>query len=1193
MTEPTSLWAATLGEHIGALECTRAAHLSSSRVTLDADRVTAVREWCSTHAVDPCLFALYTQYLVVRHYSCKPYIVGVSHATDETPTTRLLPMEYHESAVHLQTLWTQTILPLTPLTLDTAGISCNVRTLFTAAAGGECSRAWPSCDLRFVWRMTEDDGPWDVAVESWIEGAQCGWQERLESVLESLLAGRVPPSLLPDEKAQVVAWGNVATVTSCEDTSMPQTLHTAVEDQVHRTPDRTALVCPGYESVTYRELDTRATRLAIVLQRECAVGPEATVVLQLERTPALLVAMLAVLKAGGAYVPVLPSDPVERRRAVVRSCRPACVVTTGDGTTEYAGTACVPLPPDGRWTGLQDDTLLRVEAPPECSHPCYVLYTSGSSGTPKGVVLEHRNVATFVQECVRLRAGLYTRFLWMSAPTFDAHVACVYPTLSTGGCLYLYPMDQLLASLDQILVDERITAVDCTPTVWSLATATPDTVPHLRYLALGGEVVPLDMVRPWAQAEHVSVVNLYGPTETTVEVTMLCYQGTDLPHGSIGHPLSTVRAYVVDPLDHTRLLPPGVAGELAIGGPQVARGYVVPATGGTDRFRTTPSNGSRDVFRPDPFHPGRIYLTGDSVQWMPDGALRFFGRLDNQVKLLGVRIELGEIEQVLRHTTGYAVACVVSRTDRGESLVACVAAPGGDADVEWPTSRDERVLGWLHGCRAHLQASMVPSTFVVFARGLPVTSTGKVDCRALQHLVDTACHRPREPTPFVEPTTPAEAAMCELWQSITGSRVGVADTWDSLGGNSMQSLRLAYRAGCTVTDIEPATTVRSLCRHIQARRAETPGVPPSSFPVIDTSLTYVPRQVPRVSSLLARPVLRGLARCQTRLRSSKPPLGVLSWLRTFEPLSRTLERELVLHGDFAVVSNPSRMVGSGWTRVVEQLLLHQPVLRARCQSIGAGTLHIAPVDPADATWLGSRAANTLDMILLVDRPLFRIHSDGDSRVSFSAHHAIFDHFSEYILQQTVQAILDSTPTPPAHDGWPSIQRWYADHYKPLPADLVTLTPLDRWRTHWRLFRRTRSLSDSLEDVLAGVVEWARPGTTTGSVMVLTDLRTRCAHPSALGTIGFACAPLLATYVAGTRLGLTDSVVDLPVFSGLVLNVFSVQRERDVPQVDLSVYVQGYVPVGPVWLTVWVTPTVVYASGHPAYKTFTGFSTEAG
>ena len=144
----------------------------------------------------------------------------------------------------------------------------------------------------------------------------------------------------------------------------------------------------------------------------------------------------------------------------------------------------------------------------------------------------------------------------------------------------------------------------------------------------------------------------------------------------------------------------------------------------------------------------------------------FLDRLDNQVKLLGVRIELGEVEQVLRRTTGYTCACVVSRTGRGEALVACMAVRGHGSDVEWLMPDDERVVGWLHNCRLYLHASMVPSKFMVITGDLPMTSTGKVDYRVLQNLVDTTHCLPQEHAPFVEPCTSAEAEMCELWQSI-------------------------------------------------------------------------------------------------------------------------------------------------------------------------------------------------------------------------------------------------------------------------------------------------------------------------------------------------------------------------------------------------------------------------------------------
>ncbi len=435
------------------------------------------------------------------------------------------------------------------------------------------------------------------------------------------------------EREQVVTRWNATRATfpaSC--------VHELFEAQAARHPTRTALVCDD-EAVSYAALDARANQVARRL-RQAGVAPETRVGLCLERSAALVVGLLGILKAGGAYVPLDPAYPPARLHGMLTDAAAHVIVTQRRWTGLFA---------DARVICLDDEEADGSDAPPvgrevTPRHLAYVMYTSGSTGQPKGVAIEHRQLTNYVHALIA-RVGLAAgaQYGWLSTVAADLGNTVLFAALCGGGTLHVLGDAQAWdgAAWASYNRRHRLDCVKITPTHLKHLVGTPPLADGLpaRHLILGGEaadaawVAELRAARPDCQ-----IVNHYGPTECAVGVTTYAVPAAPLPAGGrvpIGRPLGNVQAYVLD--SSQRPLPIGVVGELYLGGAQVARGYLGQPAATAARFV------------PDPFSqtPGhRLYRTGDRVRWQADGTLAFLGRVDHQIKLRGFRIELGEIEMI-------------------------------------------------------------------------------------------------------------------------------------------------------------------------------------------------------------------------------------------------------------------------------------------------------------------------------------------------------------------------------------------------------------------------------------------------------------------------------------------------------------------------------------------------------------------
>ncbi|MFE7598448.1 amino acid adenylation domain-containing protein [Streptomyces sp. NPDC057494] len=538
-----------------------------------------------------------------------------------------------------------------------------------------------------------------------------------------------------------------------------------VAAQVERTPDALAVVCGDVE-LSYAELDARAAALAGVL-RDHGVGAESLVGVVMDRSVELLVALLAVVKAGGAYLPVDVESPAERIGFVFQDAAPVCVLSTRDAASRVPGSVEAPvLVVDGEQVPAGSALVGDVGVGPEC--PVYVMYTSGSTGVPKGVVTTQRDLVELASAS-HWGVGSGDRVLFQAPHAFDASSYEVWVALLSGATVVVAPTGAVDAGvLRSLLVDSAVSHVHVTAGLFRvIAEQDPQCFAGVREVLTGGDVVPVGAVRRVLEANAGVVVrHLYGPTEVTLcatqhEVGSPEALGEVLP---IGGPLDGTRVYVLD--EYLAPVPVGVAGELYVAGAGLARGYL-------NRPGLT---GERFVADPFGEAGGRLYRTGDRVTWSADGRLVFAGRADEQVKIRGFRVEPAEVEAVVAAHPQVAQAAVIAREDvpGDKRLVAYVVGDGDSTELASIVS--EFVAG-------RLPSYMVPSAVVVLEE-LPLTVNGKLDRKVLP-APEYASGAGRAPA------TVQEELLCQAFAKVLGlDRVGVEDDFFAMGGHSLLATRL-------------------------------------------------------------------------------------------------------------------------------------------------------------------------------------------------------------------------------------------------------------------------------------------------------------------------------------------------------------------------------------------------------------------
>ncbi|MFD4469391.1 non-ribosomal peptide synthase/polyketide synthase, partial [Rhodococcus sp. NPDC058505] len=586
-------------------------------------------------------------------------------------------------------------------------------------------------------------------------------------------------------------------------------------------PSAPAVTLEG-RTLTYREIDEWSSRVARVLIAE-GVGPESFIALGITRSIESVLAVWSVAKTGAAFVPVDPNYPADRV-AHMASDSGARIGLTVSASVDR-------LPGSVRWLVLDDlDFAARCRVQPagevdaserrgalRVENTAYVIYTSGSTGKPKGVAVTHGGLSNLADE-QRDRFGIDadSRTLHFASPSFDASMLELLLAVGAGATMVIVPTTIYGgAELGELIRDERVSHVFITPA--ALASIDPAQVPELRSVMVGGEAYSPDLVARWAADR--AFFNVYGPTETTILATSSdpLTPGGPMP---IGEGLRGVRTLVLDGRLHP--VPVGVAGELYLSGPGVARGYLDRPGLTADRFVANP-------FAADGALAGdRMYRTGDVVRWTDAGELDYVSRADFQVKVRGFRIELGEIDLALTAHDDVDFATTIGHTAGGStSLVSyVVAVPGRVLD---PSALKEFV-------GRSLAAHMVPASIMVLDE-IPLNPVGKLDRKALPEPVFEA----RE---FRAPSTPVEQIVANAYAEVLGAtRVGLDDDFFELGGNSLIATQVTARLGAALDATVPvrlmfeASTVAELAVRVGqlaghgGRPALRPGDRPEQLPL--------------------------------------------------------------------------------------------------------------------------------------------------------------------------------------------------------------------------------------------------------------------------------------------------------------------------------------------------------------------------
>lgn len=629
------------------------------------------------------------------------------------------------------------------------------------------------------------------------------WMRCLEQLMATaaespdLPLRRMPLLQDDDKRTMIEEWGSSAATRAAGECA-----HHPFEKQAARTPERTALVAAD-GSLTYRELDEKASRIAAHLSAVTGIGPEDRVGVLAGRTVRAAAAILGVLKAGGAYVPMDPNSPAERLRYMVEDSGCRCILADPGAAASL---------PD--MTGIE---ILNVETltgtPPDGPPPArvvnggslaYIIYTSGSTGRPKGVMIEHRSVANMVswtQAVIYSVTGTGINEAMVSPFIFDVSVQQLFGALAAGNTLHFVPGDVIEDgwAFREFLKEQRIDLLNVTPSLLEALLASVEELPWpTPFLDIGAEALKVETLRRFFGIpgnRKIVIHNIYGPTECCVDATCYRVDSERLPRGSIvpiGRPVSNLKVFVLD--GESQLAPAGVRGEICVTGVGLARGYVSEAEGDSP-------------FVDNPLQPGeRMYRTGDIGRWNAEGQLEFFGRRDGQVKIRGYRVELGEIESRLQTHPDVARGAVALREDRpGDPRLICYVVPKEGQRLTMTVLRRH--------LRDSLPAYMIPQHLVEVA-DLPLTASGKVDRRRL-------------PAPFIlrdgreepPPETEAEKMLAAIWRDVLNSGdIRADDNFFDLGGHSLSCMQVVARIEDeTGVRLRPAVVLLNSLRQTAAR----------------------------------------------------------------------------------------------------------------------------------------------------------------------------------------------------------------------------------------------------------------------------------------------------------------------------------------------------------------------------------------
>ncbi|MGJ5672511.1 MAG: non-ribosomal peptide synthase/polyketide synthase [Nostochopsis sp.] len=604
------------------------------------------------------------------------------------------------------------------------------------------------------------------------------------------------PMLTASEQQQLlVEWNDTKT-----DYPQDKCIHQLFEKQVELTPDHVAVVFENVEtrhaaSLTYRELNSRANQLAHYLQ-SLGVKPDTLVGICVERSLEMMVGLLGILKAGGAYVPLDSEYPTERLRFMLEDTQLSIILTQEKLVNKLSELKVSIICLDSNWDIINQQTQENPTHSIKAQDLAYVMYTSGSTGQPKGVSIVHQGVVRLVKQTDYVSFSDQEVFLQLAPISFDAATFEIWGCLLNGGQLVIYPSNTpSINELGQVIEQYQVTTLLLTTGLFHLMVdENIDGLKSLRQLLAGGDVLSVTHVQKFLQTvENCQLINGYGPTENTT--LTCCYQipkslSSDISV-PIGRAIANTQVYILD--KNLQPVPIGVPGELHIGGAGLARGYFNRQELTQEKFIPNPFEKSKVIgakaatYRSHSLSTRRVnqrsklYKTGDLARYLPDGNIQYLGRIDNQVKIRGFRIELGEIEATLSQHCHVQVCCVIPREDTASDkrLVAYVVA---NQDCS-PTIGELRQF-----VKAKLPDYMIPNAFVIL-ESLPLTSNGKVDRRALP-APDSYSNSDK----YIAPRTPIEELLAQIWaQVLKVEQVGIDNNFFELGGHSLLATQLVSR----------------------------------------------------------------------------------------------------------------------------------------------------------------------------------------------------------------------------------------------------------------------------------------------------------------------------------------------------------------------------------------------------------------
>jgi amino acid adenylation domain-containing protein len=597
-------------------------------------------------------------------------------------------------------------------------------------------------------------------------------------------------------------------------------IHQLFEEQVAHSPEATALIFEG-EVLSYGELNARANRLA---HRLIALGvrPDQRVAICVERSPAMVIGLMAILKAGGAYVPLDPEYSGERLAFILGDTTPALVLADAAGRHALGDAlqARTVLDPNE----AHAEALIGADANPEIpaltsKNLAYIIYTSGSTGQPKGVMIEHAQVVRLF-DTTHANFGFEASDVWclFHSFAFDFSVWELWGALRYGGTLVLVPhaITRSPKAFYQLICAQGVTVLNQTPSAFrALMEYVQPSSDRLRYVIFGGEALQPSTLRDWYGVHEESVpqlINMYGITETTVHVTYypLTLSDAQQDDSLIGQRLPDLNLYLLDA--HGQPVPMGAVGEMYVGGAGVARGYL-------NRPELTAERFLHDPFAATP--EARMYKTGDLARYLPNGNLVFLGRNDDQVKIRGFRIELGEITAKLAEHPSVREAVVVAQGEETDKrLVAYVVEQSEVQDTPLDSEAGLALAGVLREYLGNrLPDYMVPSAFVRM-ESFPLTANGKLDRKVLPVPQEDAFAREAYEAPLGE----IEVVLAGIWSELLGvGQIGRHDNFFALGGHSLMAVRLVSRIAALGAELPLATlfaspTLKTMALAIEARR---------------------------------------------------------------------------------------------------------------------------------------------------------------------------------------------------------------------------------------------------------------------------------------------------------------------------------------------------------------------------------------